>query len=180
MRSRPRLGPRTPSVLCYPPRVIVGQAYLRSLAKLWEHPRIAKLRIVVNPRLRSTVARYVTNADVIELSPYAARRGARTKREMICHEAAHRVVWERYARSARPHGPEWGALVRAAGFEPKATLVRCGERRRQVTGTEGFRHVCPVCQYSTHAKRRMPAWHCPECRAVGLNGTLRIERIASR
>jgi predicted SprT family Zn-dependent metalloprotease len=159
---------------------MVGQAYLRSLATLWKHPRVAKLRIDVNPRLTSTVARYVTGADVIELSPSAAKRGARLQREVVCHEAAHRVVWDRHASSARPHGPEWSALVRAAGFEPKATLVRCGERRQRVTRMAAFRHVCPVCQFSKRAKRRMPAWRCPECRAVGLDGTLRIERIASR
>ena len=160
--------------------MVVGQAYLRSLATLWKQPRIARLHIAVNPRLTSTVARYVTGADVIELSPLAAKRGARLQREMVCHEAAHRVVWDRYGSSARPHGPEWGALVRAAGFEPKATLVRCGERGRRVTRTATFRHVCPVCQFSKRAKRRMPAWRCPECRAVGLDGTLRIERIAPR
>lgn len=158
---------------------MVGRAYLRSLAKLWKHPRIAKLQIEVNRRLTSTVARCVTGGDVIELSPAAARRGTRLQKEVVCHEAAHSVVWERYGRAARPHGAEWRALVRAAGFEPKATLVRCGERRRPATDTAAFRHVCPVCQFSKRAKHRMSRWRCPECRAVGLEGALRIERVSA-
>lgn len=159
---------------------MVGLAYLRSLAKLWKHPRIAKLRIGVNPLLTSTVARCVTGVDIIELSPSAARRGARLQLEILCHEAAHSVVCERYGRAARPHGAEWRALVRAAGFGPRATLARCGQRRRRVADTPTFRHVCPVCQFSKRAKRRMPAWLCPECRAIGLDGALRIERVAAR
>lgn len=158
---------------------MVGPAYLRSLAKLWKHPRIAKLPIEVNLRLTSTVARCVAGENIIELSPAGARQEGRLLREMLCHEAAHSVVWELYGRAARPHGTEWRALVRAAGFEPKATLVRCGERRQQATETAAFRHVCPVCQFSKRAKRRMSRWRCPECRAVGVEGALRIERVSA-
>ncbi len=157
---------------------MVGLAYLRSLAKLWKHPRGAKLRIDVNHRLTSTGARCGAGEDIIELSPAGARQGGRLQREMLCHEAAHSVVWERHGRAAQPHGTEWRALVRAAGFEPKATLVRCGERRQQATDTAAFRHICPICQFSKRAKRRMSRWRCPECRAVGLEGALRIERVS--
>lgn len=158
---------------------MVGYAYIRWLAKLWRYPRIAKLQIAVNNRLSSTVARCVRGADIIELSPAAAKQGARMLREIVCHEAAHSVVWERHGRAARPHGIEWRALVRAAGFEPRATLVRCGGRRRPATDRAAFRHVCPVCQFSKRAKRRMSRWRCPECRAVGLDGALRIERVSA-
>jgi predicted SprT family Zn-dependent metalloprotease len=160
--------------------VRVGLAYLRSLAKLWKHPQIAKLHVQVNQRLTSSVARCVASRDIIELSPAAATRSRRLQREMICHEAAHQVAWERYGRVARPHGPEWRSLVKAAGFEPKATLVRCGERRRRATNTATFLHICPVCQFSKRAKRRVAQWRCPECRAVGLEGSLRIEQVPVR
>ncbi len=159
---------------------MVGPAYLRSLAKLWKHPSTAKLSVKVDPRLTSTVARYVAADNVIELSPAAAKQGALLKREILCHEAAHFVVWDRHGRAAKPHGSEWRALVQKAGFEPKATLVRCGERRRQGARIVMFRHVCPVCQFSKRAKRRVPAWRCPECRSVGLDGALRIERVSGR
>jgi hypothetical protein len=61
---------------------MVGLSYLRSLAKLWKRPRIAKLRVEVNQRLTSSVARCITSRNVIELSPAAARRGAQLQREM--------------------------------------------------------------------------------------------------
>jgi predicted SprT family Zn-dependent metalloprotease len=89
------------------------------------------------------------------------------------------VVWNRFGRRSRPHGPEWVALVRAAGVEPHATLVRCGAYRRKAN-TVRIRHVCNVCHFSALAKRRMPQWRCPECRSIGLEGKLTMERIVSR
>jgi predicted SprT family Zn-dependent metalloprotease len=107
-----------------------------------------------------------------------ARLNTRDQREVICHEAAHFVVWQRHGRAARPHGPEWAALVSLAGFEPKATRVGCGLPRRRPVVTSAFRHICPVCHFSKRSARRMPRWRCPECRAIGLDGSLRVERIS--
>ena len=102
-------------------------------------------------------------------------RGAPALREIISHEAAHVVVWDQSGHAARPHGPEWAALMRTAGFEPRATLVRCGHRRGTYDRVR-IRHFCAVCHFSRFAKRRMPRWRCPECRAIGLEGKLRMER----
>jgi ribosomal protein L37AE/L43A len=68
--------------------------------------------------------------------------------------------------------------MRQAGFEPRASLIRCGHRVQR-NATTRFRHTCPVCHFSRTAKRRMTSWRCPECRAIGLEGELRIQRIAS-
>ena len=160
-----------------PRRRRVDVAYTKALAKLWRHPPTADLRLRVNPRLTSTVARWVSSTDVIELSPAATERSAAAQREIICHEAAHRVVRDRHGTPAQPHGPEWQALVKAAGFEARATLVKCGESRRRSLNTFTYRHVCPVCQYSRRAKRRVSGWRCPECRAIGLEGRLRVSRL---
>jgi len=157
----------------------VGAAFLKSLDRLWAEPDVRALTIQVNPRLRTTVARCVACKGVIEISPAVARRTIGSQREIVCHEAAHYVVWHRYGKTLRPHGPEWAALMTAAGFQPEAKAIRCGttgERRRSVSV---FRHVCPVCQFSKRSKRRMSRWRCPECRAVGLDGALRIERVSA-
>jgi hypothetical protein len=46
--------------------------------------------------------------------------------EVLCHELAHVAVHRLYGPEAKPHGPEWQALVRAAGFSPKRLLrKRC-------------------------------------------------------
>ena len=156
-----------------------GVAILKFFDKLWAEPHVRTLAIQVNSRLRATVARCVASKGVIEISPSVERRTIRSQREVVCHEAAHYVVWHRHGRTARPHGPEWAALVTAAGFQPEAKAIRCGttgERRRPVSV---FRHICPVCQFSKRAKRRMSRWRCPECRAVGLEGALRIERLSA-
>lgn len=156
-----------------------AQGQLDALAKIWKQPRVSRLRISVNPNLKSTLARWLPRTDVIEISTAAKSRGNSALREIICHEAAHVVVWSQSGLTARPHGSEWAALMRAAGFEPRATLVRCGRRRYTTTDTR-VRHVCPVCQFSKFAKRWMPRWRCPECRAIGLEGKLKTERVTIR
>jgi predicted SprT family Zn-dependent metalloprotease len=157
----------------------LGCQYLVSLARTWDQRRIARLQIVINPRLKSTLARWVPPEDVLEVSLAAQTRGKRLFREILCHEAAHVVVWHESGPSARPHGPEWAALMRAAGFNARATLSRCGHRRKP-TGTVRVRHLCAICHFSRLAKRRMPHWRCPECTAIGLDGRLQTERWLKR
>jgi len=162
-----------------PDRVLTAcRAHLVSLADAWNHASLSRIAVAVNPNLRSTVARWVRSSDVLEISPTVKLRGPRALREIISHEAAHVVVWARSGSAARPHGPEWAALMRSAGFQPRATLIRCGWRSRRTDGVR-IRHFCPVCQFSRYAKRRMPRWRCPECRAIGLEGGLETERVSS-
>ncbi len=154
----------------------LGRAQLASLAMAWRHSRVGLLEITLNPNLRSTLARWIPPSKAIEISTSAKLRGARALREIISHEAAHVVVWDRSGRAALPHGREWAALMRAAGFEPRATLVGCGYRRG-VSDRMRIRHYCSVCHFSKTAKMRMARWRCPECRAIGLEGTLKMERV---
>lgn len=160
-----------------PSPALVCRAPLRSWARLWGQPSIARLSVSENSRLRSTLARWRVGSHLIEVSHRVRRYGHLTPAEIACHEAAHVVVWERHGRSARPHGPEWAALMKAAGFEPKATAIRCGERARRARTGAIFRHFCPVCHFSKRAKRIMQRWRCPECRAIGLEGKLKVERV---
>lgn len=152
------------------------KALLRSLAEIWRQPRVSQLRIRFNARLTSTVARLMANEGVIELNPTVARLDSRNRREVICHEAAHFAVVQQHRKALRPHGPEWAALVQQAGFEPKASRVRCGHpKMRRPTTKRVFMHTCPVCHFSKRAARRMGRWRCPECRSIGLDGSLRVE-----
>lgn len=155
---------------------MVDSQYFRFLAVAWKQPHVAKLRLLTNKRLRSTLARYVGSSGVIELNPAVLARTRKVQKEIVCHEAAHAVVWRRYGKTSRPHGEEWRALIVAAGFEPRATLVRCGEQGRRRRSVLEFSHICPTCHFTRRAKRRMTRWRCPECRSIGLEGVLRIER----
>jgi predicted SprT family Zn-dependent metalloprotease len=156
-----------------------GEAFLRNLGAIWRHSRLAEVHLRLNTRLSRSAARCLPAQGVIEVSAATLGHPAAFRREVLCHEAAHAVVSARYGRKARPHGPEWQALVRQAGFEPRASLVRCGQGAQPKTG-QTFLHTCPVCHFSKRAKRRMPRWRCPECRAAGLEGTLRIEHVRAR
>jgi predicted SprT family Zn-dependent metalloprotease len=156
-----------------------GQEHLAQLAAAWKYPPVAHIEIVLNPSLRSTLARWSPGANVIELNLKLKARRPRMLREVIAHEAAHVVVFDRFFHDARPHGPEWAELMRVIGYEPRATLVKCGYRRPRHNARR-VRHFCPICHFSRFAKRRMGAWRCPECRAIGLEGVLEIERVPIR
>ena len=158
--------------------VTMGREQLASLAIAWKHPRVSQLDIVFNPNLKSTLARWLPRSNIIELNAKVRSRSARALSEVISHEAAHVVMWDRSGHATRPHGPEWAALMRAAGYEPRATLVRCGYRIRSRDNVR-IRHFCSVCHFSRFAKRRMQRWRCPECRAIGLEGKLEVERVSS-
>ena len=101
---------------------------LSSLADVWAHPRVSSLRLIINRRLRSTLARWVPPGDVIQVSRAAIERGPTEFREIVCHEAAHVVVWDRHGRVALPHGPEWAELMRTAGLEPRSHALRSRQR----------------------------------------------------
>ena len=161
------------------PATVVDTRYLKELAQLWEEPRVARLQLQSNPRLTVTIARCIANANMIQLSPVGASAARRLRREILCHEAAHYVIFCRHGAAARPHGAEWAALVQRAGFQSKASLIRCGARPQSPRAVASYRHLCPVCHFIRRAKRRMPRWRCPECRAVGLEGTMRIEPVSS-
>ena len=147
------------------------------LGKLWG-VRLAGLTFVLNPRLKTTVARYVPGEMQLEISFTAAR--ARHPERVIVHELAHAAAVELYGRRVRPHGKEWAALVEAA--ERAGLTARTRGRghikasRRPVTTR--YAHTCPVCQFRRIAKRRVTTWRCPDCRAAGLPGDLAIEKVA--
>ena len=162
------------------PRALMqARAYIQDLADLWQHPPLADVYLAVSARLSRSAGRCLPTQRVIELSAATLASSAGFRREVLCHEAAHAVVWAKHGRNAKPHGHEWQALIRQAGFEPRASLIRCGHRAQRYAGAR-FRHTCPLCYFSRVAKRRMTSWRCPECRAIGLEGGLRIERIASK
>lgn len=156
-----------------------ANAYIRSLARLWRESILEDVPVALRLRPSRLVGRYLPAANRIEVNASMLSAPSLDRREVLCHEAAHAVVWARHGRNARPHGPEWQALMRQAGFEPRASVIRCGHRAQRNTAPR-FRHRCPVCHFSRTAKRRMTNWRCPECRAIGLDGELRIQRIASR
>jgi len=150
---------------------------------LWDVPHLeAKSRIEWSPRLTWSLGRCYPDKRLIRIASYLkGLEGAPDGllQEVLCHEMAHLAARELHGRNARPHGPEWKALMTSAGFEPRTRLPspngapRPGRRRRAPTV---YLHRCPVCQLFRAARRLMSRWRCAACVASGLEGRLSITR----
>ena len=73
--------------------------------------------------------------------------------EVVCHEAAHVLNFAQHGRLAKPHGPEWRALVSTAGFHlrrsthsPEIKASTVVPRNQSV-----YEHRCPVCQATRYS-----------------------------
>ena len=63
----------------------------------------------------------ISNRRVVRLSAELAAAPVAVLLEVLCHEIAHLAVRDLHGR-CQPHGPEWAALVRAAGFKPRRRI----------------------------------------------------------
>lgn len=80
-------------------------------------------------------------------------------RDLILHEIAHALEYERYGTSG--HGPRWKMIASEVGATPTA----CASNSHLKTGLVGF---CPnpFCEYETWKFTRRPRrnYVCPDCR----------------
>lgn len=113
-----------------------------------------RLRVVWNPRLRTSAGRAWPDRPRIELNPAIAGFGDAEVIRTLLHELAHVVARHRAGRRRiAPHGPEWGRACADLGIpgEPARHRLplpvhRC-ERR--------FAYRCPACGAVIHRARRM-------------------------
>jgi predicted SprT family Zn-dependent metalloprotease len=150
-------------------------------AILWEVPRLPELvTFRQNPRLRTTIARWVPGFRCIELGTrFFTLEGQ--QEEVLCHELAHAAVSLKHGPGVMAHGPEWRALIKAAGFVPCTRLEvssRGLQPARAARASRLYEHRCPVCQGVRYAKRAMMRWRCVECMGTGLPGELKISVLA--
>lgn len=165
-----------------PPHGQVARA-IKRWCSIWGVPALANtVSVRVNPRLRSSVARLVVADRCIELGPLFFSASI-NHREVLCHELAHAVAHFRYGGRIRPHGPEWREFICAVGFKPRAGHAGIGPLRSvagQDRRTRRYEHRCIVCQSVWYARKRMTAWRCAGCAAVGLPGDLQIRVLNFR
>ena len=169
------------------PKPVINQinATARRLAVVWRLPQLCRrVQIRFSSRLTRSLGncRSANGAVVLSLRLLEPRY-RQLLPEVVCHELAHIGVRMRHRRRARPHGPEWRALMEEARFPARRTipgpgLVRDVRRRKRQTSV--FEHRCPVCQMIRKARRRVPQWRCAECVRAGLDGLLQITRVSSR
>ena len=143
---------------------------------LWSMPDIAdSVDIQFSDQLRSTLGRTRVDVRRVRLNSLLACVNEQILDEVLCHECAHIAVYERFGHIAKPHGPEWAALLLQAGYEPRLRISIGGVW--QSTTPHRFEHLCPVCQAVRYAKRPVTRWRCESCFEAGLEGKLMIRRV---
>ncbi|MGH9391819.1 MAG: SprT-like domain-containing protein, partial [Vicinamibacteria bacterium] len=147
---------------------------------LWAVPGLeAKSRIEWSSRLTRSMGRAFPDRRLIRIASFLSTSDEPLLEEILCHEMAHLATRELYGPKARPHGPEWKALVVKAGFEPRTRLPSpngSAPSSRKRGRRFFYVHRCPVCQISRTARRVVRRWRCAACVASGLEGRLHITR----
>lgn len=148
------------------------QRLARTFGRRWGVP-LSDVTIAFNPRLRSSWGR--ARRDAVSLHPLLTWRPVLLE-IVLCHELAHVAVFRLHGTRARPHGPEWKALVTAAGHSPDRRLPGPGTPKPTAPRSR-FLHRCPVCQAFRVARRPVPGWRCATCVGQGLPGLMTITRL---
>jgi predicted SprT family Zn-dependent metalloprotease len=157
------------------------KARIGAWAALWGLPGLERrVDVRFSDRLHTSLGRCVPSRGLVRMNRRLLELQPRLLEEVLCHELAHVAVFERYGHLCRPHGPEWAALMRAAGFTPRVR-ARLGHDVERVVAPEPkrrplYEHRCPVCQAARLACRRVPQWRCAACLRAGLDGRLVIEK----
>lgn len=148
---------------------------LDNWARTWEVPNLAAIvEIRFSNRLERSLGRCKPSLGLVTLAAELESGDQNLLAEVLCHEVAHIAAYRLHGARAAAHGKEWQALVRAAGFEPRAISRRLevppARRRRK----RRYEHRCEVCQSVQYGGRPVPQWRCAECLAAGLDGALTI------
>ena len=174
-----RLGlvqPRPGEPALHSPQMLHA-ALKRAASRLRAGGRLPDVR--VNPRLRTTRARYLRTPHVIEVSRSLIRARRSDLERALAHELAHVLVTRRHP-GARPHGPEWRDVMVRAGLTPIEQRRPLKEGPAAPTRQQGrfrYEHRCPVCQMRRIAKRPVSQWRCAACVGIGLPGLLQVEKV---
>ena len=165
---------------CAPERLVTET--VEQWARLWELPALASaVSVAFSRRLRTTLGRSTPATRRVVMNAALLDGADARLLEVLCHELAHVATYLRYGAAARPHGPEWAALVRQAGYPP-ATHAAVSTVRRAASAPRpqhySVVHTCPVCQTRRFARRPVRRWRCAECVAAGLPGELTVTRTA--
>ena len=131
--------------------------------------------------MQRSLGRCVPRTGAVRLNARVLGDNSELLEEVLCHELAHIATFQLHGPKVRPHGSEWAALIRAAGFEPRVrTRLSRDIEVTAITDQAFYEHRCPVCHTTRLARRPVRAWRCAECFAAGLEGKLVIERRIRR
>lgn len=134
-------------------------------AELWQLPQLAEsVRVVYNPRLRTTLGRALLDDLRVELNVHLLREHPAELVPTLVHELAHLAVRTRYGESAAPHGRAFRTLMAATGLSADRThnLPAARKLRRKRTRYV-YLHICDGCGYSFMARSVRRDCYCTRC-----------------
>ena len=147
----------------------------------WDLPGLeSRVTFSASARMRVSLGRCSPHRREIRIASFVLDGPPALLEEVVCHELAHVAAAEHHGPGCRAHGPEWKALMRAVGREPRARIPAREIERDLPLAASGrvlWEHRCPVCQAHRLAGRSMKTWRCGECRGRGLEGELVITRL---
>lgn len=143
---------------------------LALVAETWDEPELPDSTLwEFSTRMRTSLGRCYPSRRLIRLNADLAKPNLREiLSEVVAHEAAHVVAYDRHGPNAGPHGREWAELVLAAGY-PARTAIDMprgwrGGRRRSEPPPPRWIHSCSACGSTLSSLKKRPDWECPDCR----------------
>lgn len=159
------------------------QRYLHEWARRWRTPRVTAVEFEFSSRLRTALGRCYPQRALVRLNEILVLPDNEDLLiEVACHEVAHVAVYERYGKQCRPHGPEWSALVQAAGYQPTLRAAAAGPAPAKRTSSKSnvlYQHRCKSCGAMRTVRRPMVHWRCAKCVAAGQSGELQIISLSA-
>lgn len=157
---------------------LAAQVLLRC-ATTWGEPTLpGRLTLTISHRLHRSLGRCYPQRGLVRIAPVVLGLAPPLQEEIVCHEAAHLVAFERNGRKQPSHGDGWKELMRTIGFAPRVRIqLPPGDALSPAWRPAPrilYEHRCPVCQVARVARRRMTRWRCRDCVTYGLEGLLVI------
>lgn len=156
--------------------------WLSEWGSAWGVPGLAaSIEVSIGRRLRSSLGRCHPRSGKIRIHPALLAESEALLREVLCHEAAHVAAFRLHGHGPRPHGAEWAALMRLAGYDARARvdLQSLSPGLREALSPRFlYQHSCVACGVSRTARRAVRGWRCRRCRDAGREGRLEIRKIA--
>ncbi len=140
-------------------------------AKAWGVPGLpTSVSVSYSSRMRRSLGRVRPRVGGITLNAQLANAPRAVVMEILCHEAAHVAVFLRHGPGAKPHGPEWRALVRKAGYAPTTSLSCRWVKSTAAPSTRKgrVRYRCPECKTTCFGSRYPSRLHCSGCLRDGV------------
>jgi hypothetical protein len=127
-------------------------AVISRWTEAWGVPGLeARLELSFSTRMSRSLGRCHPERRRIRLASWLREAPGALLAEVLCHEVAHVAVFELHGPACRPHGGEWRALMRQAGYEARARIPEeqlppvgrrvADEARRRRAARTGRKHA---------------------------------------